>query len=245
MIRYSMLFPHAPNRSGYGSFRCPAVIQPFLNKLFVAAKVVAPLSGRHCEAVAFNNNIASLVVRLRGPARPLDIAGFISSVVVNPVNRVIGGWSWADMLNKVSVPVLSTKRFMQSYASAAVMFEIFIVRVIAPLSYRAPDHMLKGVGVSMCFIEHACRFFPKAAAANGFPRVKAFGQNVFACPAVTGAGPHCSSSIIWRSANSKQPSKSMVRDILKNRHWFTSSKSVLRWAGADTPVCRHSNILEA
>jgi hypothetical protein len=91
--------------------------------------------------VVLNQMIAPAIVGLLSHGPPSDVPRLISSIIVDPINRVVLAWPWPDVLIKcfkVIAPFIA-----DTYPSATVALVLFVIGIVTTLLHRVPRFILR------------------------------------------------------------------------------------------------------
>lgn len=139
---------------------------------------LCPFDARPCDAVNRQIHRVFFVALLLAVGAPLDIAGFIPKVVVNPVNAALIRWALANIGNESFVRVPC---FAHRNAAPAIVKKKLVLRISAPVQHRAPDSMFRRSRRPPCVaVFDMCSALAGAAAILSSSRFVCFSPNFLA-----------------------------------------------------------------
>jgi len=128
----------------------PAVLQAAVNDPGVDLRRATPLGHRLPNAVHCEEPTRPRVALLLFSECPSAIARLVVSVVLDPINRVLGRWTRTHIREEgLKRPLPSTA---DTDAAPAVEVIARMLRVVATLAHAVPDVVLRGVGPTVLVV---------------------------------------------------------------------------------------------
>jgi hypothetical protein len=174
---------------------------------------VAPLSKRLCNAIYREHRGLSRISRLFFGRSPSTILGKVTFAIVDPINTVLGAWSWTHVFKKVlkTVPSLA-----YGYSTILVESHVFDDASETTMSHSIPHFVLWRSIKTMFNVCRNCPLSLKTPTAKCMAASKIH-QSDFSFNPTVAPNKDLSMSIFHRKFHYCEPSVS----ITNPRSWFT------------------------
>ena len=170
-------------RNGEG----PSVLEAPGNDIERYSCGLSPFYHRHALPFPCKDAVVFSISRLFFSARPSAVAWVIIFLVVDPVNRVLGGWAPAHVFEKCLKGILPARAY--GNAAAAIPTVENMLRIIAALQHATPGYIFDALTHRVGRKTKPRAFFAKAAAAFRISTVQRIRTNDDGFPAGTAALP--------------------------------------------------------
>ena len=185
------------------------------------ARIVNPIGKRLGHVADSCHDSSPLVSVLPRHGRPTNVAGFVVTVVVDPIDRQIGCWPPSHVGKKCLVGVAPT--VAHPNAAPPVVMKSRMIRVAATRNHAAPHAVLRCRLPVACFpvspgvgSQHNPEFATQATARLSSFVCKQFGQYRHFGAACAKASPVRALVIRWHSVENRQSSKCLALKIVQS-----------------------------
>jgi len=144
-------------------FNCLASSQTKLDRVPRTSKFTSPFSNGFTDPQQVNRLRCSKIVRLFRRGRPSNISGFVASVVVDPIQRRVGGRvpHVAVERHKIILPSIANRD-----AAPAPKMKSFVFCVVASVFHSVPSAVCSSVSFAVNQMGFAC-LLPLIASTRG------------------------------------------------------------------------------
>lgn len=169
------------------AFFAPASQKPGFDAIRRESESSFPLSDSQCLPLERDTSIGARVVRLLKRICPTHVAGFVSAIAVNTINRVSLRWRWPDVAQEYFKRI--APRLAHDYAAATVHVIVRGFRIVAALFCGAPRVILAGVARSVFSPSLADQFVFQTSAAFRMANRQFVADDINIAPAFAAAVP--------------------------------------------------------
>ena len=201
-------------------FDCLTSSQTKLDRVPRTSKLAGPFGNGFTNPQQVNRLGCSKVVSLFRRGRPSNISGFVTLVVVDPIQRRVGGRVPHVVVerHKIIFPSIANRD-----AAPSPKIKFFVLCVVASVFHSVPSAVRSCVSFAMNQMGLACLLSLIASARGGFFTSQFAGPHNGCRSTITGAFPEYQGFSVTVGATlgalyNNQPSKSLSGQVYKGRH---------------------------